>query len=302
MSQSKYNYADSAEDFLLEFFDKPQSQKETEILQILSNNPEWSLRYSLAPIREFILDWYNFENDSVVLEVGAGCGAVTGMYSRKVSKVIANELTVKRAEIIRRRYADLSNIEVHQCNLNDLKLEDLVDYISVIGVLEYSGRFFTKDTDKTFIDPYINFLKQLKKFIKPNGHILIAIENKLGIKYLAGGREDHYGNFFSSIQNYPNYDGIATFSKNELKKLINLAGFSKIDFYYPYPDYKLPKVVFSDEGLKANLNISKTSYLPIIDYSADRFPLFNEVMFGQALDEENILDKFSNSFLVDISQ
>ena len=35
-----------------------------------------------------------------------------------------------------------------------------------------------------------------------NGNIIIAIENRYGMKYWAGCREDHNGEFFSGIENY----------------------------------------------------------------------------------------------------
>ena len=40
----------------------------------------------------------------------------------------------------------------------------------------------------------------LFRHLTPGGRIVIAIENRLGLKYLAGCAEDHLGTYFSGIQ------------------------------------------------------------------------------------------------------
>jgi 2-polyprenyl-3-methyl-5-hydroxy-6-metoxy-1,4-benzoquinol methylase len=105
LTQTQF-YSDSSEEFLLSFFDKPQSQKQKEIWNILNNNPPWPILYHLHPQREFILSWYPFKKDASLLEVGAGCGSITGMLCDKVNEVIANELIKERAEVIKKRWQD----------------------------------------------------------------------------------------------------------------------------------------------------------------------------------------------------
>ena len=290
-------YQDTSENFLLNFFDKPQSKKQEEIYKILENNPPWPILYHLHPQREFILSWYPFKKNSTLLEVGAGCGAITGILCDKLKEVHANELTKKRAEIIKKRFSDKKNLKILSGNINKFMLNKQFDYITLIGVLEYQGRY-TKTKNKFSDSPYICFLKNIKKFLKKDGILLIAIENKISLKFLAGGKEDHYGNLFESVENYPNYDGIKTFTKNEIKDILNQVGFKKINFYYPFPDYKLPSIIFSEEGIK-NLKIPLSTYIQIIDKSNPRDFLFNEVVYGYLIKRENILDKFSNSFLIE---
>jgi len=285
------SYHDSAEEILLKFFDKTQSKKEKEIIDILNNNPPWPVLYHLSPQRKFLLSWYSFKKNASLLEIGAGCGALTGLFCDKLKKAVAIELTKERAEIIKKRYSDKENLKVLAGNFNDLPLKDKFDYITLIGVLEYQGRY-TKGEN-----PYLNFLKNVKKYLKKNGKLLIAIENKIGLKYLAGGREDHYGSLFESIENYPSYDGIKTFTKEELLQLLKEAGFNKLKFYYPYPDYKLPFFILTDDAL--NLNIPISSMSQIIDYSNPREFIFNESIFAYSLKKDKILLNFSNSFLVE---
>lgn len=291
------NYSDNSEKFLLNFFNKPQSQKLDEINKILLNNPPWPILYHLHPQREFLLSWYPFKKNATLLEIGAGCGALTGLFCNKLKKVYANELTNERAKIIKKRYANKKNLIVSSKNFNEEKNKIKFDYITVIGVLEYQGRYTKIDSDEVNA-PYINFLKNAKKFLKKDGAILLAIENKLGLKYLAGSKEDHYGIFAESINNYPHYDGIKTFSKSEIVDVIQRAGFNQIKFYYPFPDYKMPYWIFTDESF--NLNIVLSYILKNVDINIPRDFIFNEVAFGINLTKEKIIDRFANSFLIEI--
>jgi SAM-dependent methyltransferase len=295
MLDNKQLYTDQSENFLLDLFDKPQSQKQKEIYKILSKNPSWPILYHLSPQRKWILEWYPFDKNSSLLEVGAGCGAVTEVFLKKLKSVVANELTEDRATIIKKRYSNYKNLNVKTGNFVDMKNNQRFDYVTAIGVLEYSGKYI--DGKSKFYDPFKKFLLNVKKVLKTNGHFLLAIENKIGLKYFSGGKEDHYGDLFSSIENYPNYNGVRTFSKEEIITLLKNSGFNKLNFYYPYPDYKLPNTILTDEGF--NLNVTLSSFASIVDFSNERLPLFNEVISAYSLKSENILGRFSNSFLID---
>lgn len=48
--------------------------------------------------------------------------------------------------------------------------------------------------------PYRVFLDKINRHLKPNGKILMAIENKLGLKYFAGCKEDHVGRMFEELK------------------------------------------------------------------------------------------------------
>lgn len=294
-------YIDSTDTFLKDFFDQPQSAKEEDINNLLISKPNWPIISNLSPQRQCLLDWYEFDKNSILLEIGAGCGALTGLFTQRVQQVYANELNPIRAETIAKRYADCENLEVYAMNLSNFKLKEKVDYITVIGVLEYSGAFMPYSNNQ-FYEPYLNFLLSLKQLLKPTGKILLSIENPIGMKYLVGGKEDHYNNLFSSLENYPHFNGVRTFSKSSLTHLFNQAGFNTLYFYYPYPDYKLPQIVLSQDTFSNHLlNLSFSNFLAVTDVSNYRLPLLNEILLGRHLFNEHILEIFSNSFLIEAS-
>lgn len=79
-------------------------------------------------------------------------------------------------------------------------MEERFDYVTLIGVLEYAKSYIGKD------NPYPEYLEKINRLLKPGGKILIAIENRLGLKYFAGCREDHVGREFVGIEGYPGID------------------------------------------------------------------------------------------------
>ena len=259
---------------------------------ILHNTDDWAILYHLTPIRKNILDWYDFDKGKTLLEIGGGCGAFSGMFAKKLDKVTVVELSKRRAEIIYNRHKNYNNLEIIAGNLNDVKFEEKFDYVTLIGVLEYAGKFTDGNT------PFKTFLENAKSYLKPNGKLLIAIENKFGMKYWAGAREDHTGRFFDSIENYPNDKEIQTFGKDELDSLIKSVGFNQTRFYYPMPDYKLPKIIYSDDYLPKNDDLFDI-FSP--NFDQDRTVLFNEKEAFKNIIKNNQFPFFANSFLVEAS-
>lgn len=176
-------------------------------VQAIHDHYSWPVYYHLTQVRRNILNWYEFAPDSDVLEIGCGFGAITGLLCEKCKSVTAVELSKRRATGALLRNRDRDNLEIIVGNLNDISFEKKFDYITLIGVLEYQGRF--TDTDH----PYHDFLKKIKSLLKPNGKLLIAIENQYGLKYWCGAGEDHTGVPFDGMNQYLlTNQGIRTFS------------------------------------------------------------------------------------------
>lgn len=287
----KDQYSDGdVENDILDIFKINDPEKT--IADILDNNPNWPMLYHLSPLRENLLSWYEFKKEGTLLEIGAGCGALTGLFCDKMKKVVAVELTKRRSEIIASRYKDKKNLTVMEGNLNGIGIGERFDYVTLIGVLEYAGKYTKSES------PFVDFLKKAKSFMEDDGALILAIENKFGLKYWAGAREDHTSRLFDSIEGYPNKEGIETFSKDEIKEMLGKSGFKKINFYYPTPDYKLPKEIFSDDyPLKLGHNI-KEGVFPSPDYAHMRYYFFDEKLAMNNILQSNKFDFFANSFLI----
>lgn len=76
--------------------------------------------YHFSGLRENILSWYPLKKADSVLEIGAGCGAITGMLCRKAGHVTSVELSKRRADINYARNRDKENLTLMVGNLNDM--------------------------------------------------------------------------------------------------------------------------------------------------------------------------------------
>lgn len=261
--------------------------KHTDFTDILLYDSRWPVLYHLSCVRRNLLDWFEFDCKSKLLEIGAGCGALTGLFCERVHKVVAVELSKRRAEIVARRHRDKNNLDIYVGNLTDINFESKFDYITLIGVLEYAGKF--NKSKQTYID----FITYIKTLLNPGGILIVAIENKFGLKYWAGAREDHTGRLFDGIEGYPGSSDIVTFCKDELTEIIG-SQFNNLKYYYPFPDYKLPQQIFSDEYQPRLGQIC--GYTP--NYDQDRFLLFKEQLALDNIISSNKFAFFANSFLV----
>lgn len=257
------------------------------------NNFSWSTYYHLTYDRKNILNWYPFEADSSVLEIGCGMGAITSVLCDKCGDVTAVELSKKRATGALLRCREKENLEIIVGNLNDIEFEKKFDYITLIGVLEYQGSYTETE------NPYQDFLKKIKSLLNPNGKLLIAIENQYGLKYWCGAREDHTSVPFDGINQYGITNRkVRTFSKAALEQLVKESGFKNTYFYYPMPDYKLPTVIYSERYLPKNENMQNMFYYYVPDRStlvAEEEKIYKDVI------ENGVFEFFSNSFLLECS-
>lgn len=256
--------------------------------EYLKKDNRWPFLYHLSPIRENLLEWYNFNPEGSLLEIGAECGALTGMFCSKLSKVVAIEESKKCSLINANRNIFRDNLEIIVGHLKDIILDEKFDYVTLIGNLSLAGRNFESE------DAVVKMIDKAKSFLKPGGVLIIALANKYGLKYWAGASEDYTGNMYDSLTGYKNIEGIKTYSRMNLEKLLVKSGFSHNDFYYPLPDYKLPNEVYSSKRLPKRGAIQNVS----VAYDRDRISSFDEVAVYDELCDEGMFEFFANSFLV----
>ncbi len=184
-------------------------------------------------------------------------------------------------------------LEVDKQQVKSLKLEEKYDYITLIGTYEYAP--IVIDGEK----PYSNFLKKLKEHLNKNGKILLAIDNRLGIKYYAGAKNKYYSKIFGSVESEIRQNKPNLLLKKELEKFIKEAGFNNYKFYYPVPDYKNANSIFTDEFLPKS-NHSKILYP--VDYENGSIIVFNEIEAIKEICDNDMFTCFTNSYLVEIGK
>ena len=261
-----------------------------EFNRVIRERESWPILYHFSHIRENILSWLPFTGEEKVLEIGSGCGAVTGALCDKAKEVTCIELSMKRSKINAYRHRDQDNLKILVGNFQEIEknLTEKYDYITLIGVFEYGEAYIQSQ------DPYVDFLKIISRHLKPDGKIVLAIENRLGLKYWAGCTEDHFGTLFEGLEGYPRTSGVKTFTQKEFRKILQKAGDLKAAWYYPFPDYKFPMTVYSDEHLPARGELNRTEY----NFDRFRLQLFQESPVYDTLLDNDLYPQFANSFLL----
>lgn len=277
------------EDEILEFV---SNHDRSEYNRFIEQKQNWAVLYHLSPIRANIVSSIDINKDAHVLEIGAGCGAITGRLCEMAQDVTCIELSKKRSLINANRNRDKDNLNIMVGNFETIEqnLKEQYDIVTMIGVYEYAASYIHSD------NPYIDFINIAMKHLKKGGKLIIAIENRLGMKYFAGCKEDHVGMFYEGIEGYTNTQGVVTFSKEELEHNFQQCGYENIEYRYPYPDYKFPIQIYSDDYLPKDGELN----MNIMNMDQDREILFDESKAYDSLVGTSLFPIFSNSFLIEV--
>lgn len=282
------NFDDSIANQLLDDFRQGKNE-----MQILAENNQWDILYHVSPIRKNILEWYDFDEKSSVLEIGAECGILTDVLCRKVKDVTCIESSMKKSLINAERNSRYDNLKIFVGKYPDIHFQEQFDYVILIGGLEKAAEFMNSE------NPFTDFLSNIYAQLREGGKLLLATENKFGIKYWAGEVEKYSEKCFEGIEGYASAKEKGnTFSKNEIKDFIKKVGFKDYTFYYPYPDYRFPEQLFSDDFLPKEDEIICSHNC----YENNRIQLFDETNAIRNIIRSNEFDLFSNSFFVEATK
>ncbi len=255
----------------------------------IAQEPDFQVWYQLSSLRTGLFSWYPFKEDAQVLEIGAGFGGLTGLLCSRCAGVTATERSPYRASAIARRWQQEGNLEVYAGEWSEISFGKKFDYIILTGILE---RVCGGTSDRR---AYSAYLKKVSGLLKEDGVVLLAVDNRLGLKYFCGAKESHGREAFEGIGHYPYGTRGYSFSREEIKDIVWQAGFERMEFYYPLPDYKLPQLIYSDHYLpEPNLRERLIPYyLNHNSLVAVEQDLYHDVV------ENGVFPFFANSFLVE---
>lgn len=135
--------------------------------KIIEKKKSWPILYHLSSLRENIVEWLPIDKTMKVLEVGSGCGAITGALSQKAGEVTCIDLSKQRSLINAYRHQECDNITIHVGNFQDIEpiLPCDYDYICLIGVFEYGQSYIGGE------HPFEDFYRIIKKHVKREGKL-----------------------------------------------------------------------------------------------------------------------------------
>ncbi len=223
---------------------------------------------ALSEIRENILNWYKFKENCKILELNANYGELTGLLCQKANNIISIESSKRCAELIAKRYEQKENIEVIVADYKKVEFQEKFDYIVIVGIVENLE----------------NEIEYAKKYIRNDGKIIIAVNNKYGMKAWTTVREEE--NIINNSKN--------TISKKKLDRILNGL---KYRYYFPLPNYYMPNIIYSENSMPNVENIYRD-----ITYK-DREVNFRETEGYRSIieDDSSVFVNYANSFLIEAS-
>jgi hypothetical protein len=242
---------------------------------------------------ERLLSGFSFDHSSNVLEINSRDEGITKYLGENFAHVLSVEENFEQAVLLRKKIENLKTVDVICAPLQRVEFSQKFDIIFCIGLFEnFPDSFLSSDAK----DLYGKFFQYCSNLLSPNGILIIATENQFGIKYLNGSR-DGLDKPFSGIEGYPQCQARGrSFGKNELSCLIK-ENFSNVQFYYPFPDYRLSDCVVSEEFLSSGKAGELIAQTPSHYYEKQK-PLWDEHLSVLEFNRNGIMDLFSNSFLV----
>ena len=283
----------------LDFYKEGQENllpEEQDIIEYIKNNKKENYNevihkdkrnkviLALSNIRENILNWYPIKNDATILEIGANLGELTGILCEKANKVIAIESSLNKAKAIKKRYNKEDNLEVIVGTIEDINIQDKFDYITLFGTFE--------NLSKIYKGSEYELLNLLKDYLKEDGKILLAIDNRTGLQNFSRTDENEV--------NIGNLKDKKTYSLNKIEKIIKKANLEINKIYYPMPDYRLTNVIYTDEKPLSRNNVSRN-----IIYNSEntiKFYQENEAYINVLEENSSNFKIFANSFFIEITK
>jgi SAM-dependent methyltransferase len=208
---------------------------------------DWNIRRYLAPDAANILR--PFEHDlrgARVLEIGASFGQLTRYLGEIGARTTALEPSEKRRSIIRARCRDLPQVEVRAENLSDYAPPDRFDVIVMVGALGQADRRGGSD------DPELEMLKRARSLLHPQGRLILAAENRFGLKYFAGHPDSGSGLAYGGLEGRHEEGQSRPISRRGLETKLKQAGFSIDSLLLPFPDHQFVHAIVDSEAFEAN--------------------------------------------------
>lgn len=291
-------YLDGAEDELLKVM-RAASDRGADSDELAASIVDWPSRYHLSRLRGNLLLPLKLGDGQRVLDVGCGTGALSRIIAERGCRVTGLEGSLARAMVARERTVELPNCDIVAGSLSEYVEEGHdgeFDVVLLCGVLEYSVSALGGT------DGPERMLAEARRLIKPDGVVVIAIENQLGLKYLLGYPEDHRGLPWVGIDGYRSGRNPArTWSRHVLSGMLAESGLTEQQWLYPYPDYKLPMAIVRDQlfrDAEGRQVLGQFVRGPVLDYSGTTMITADATGAFQTLVDADMGAQTANSFLV----
>jgi len=233
-----------------------------------------------SPKRQAGIELLNLSGSERCVDYGCMWGALTISLAKRCGYVLGVDQTLDSLRFLDKRIKDekLDNIDLLCTDLKKLdNFRDCFDIAVVNGVLEWIAEegaielknYFGRHQPKRYTgnpgQQQLSFLKDVYKNLSINGKLYLAIENRFDFKMFFGCPDPHANLPFVSflprrIANWLSYIKLGRpyinwlYSFSGIKEMLSKAGFTKIDLYMCFPDYRYPERIIPYSGSLKNFN------------------------------------------------
>ncbi len=268
--------------------------------KLISEKQDWEITDALSQQKTNCIEWLPLEKGERILEIGANYGTITEMFSEKGGHVCALELDFIKCQIIEKRTAINSNVNVVLGHIDELRenLREKFSKIFLIGVFSKIQDYLSDDISQNG-DSKITALNILLSMLTDNGQIIIIDDNRLGIKYFNGAKVTDGEIPFAQVEGVVSArNSRMLLSKTELEQLLDDIPDANITFFYPYPDYKYADAIYSDYRPPKKDELKYDRY----NWEKYGYNSFRDSYVYNSLIEEGLFDRFSNSYIAIVSK
>ena len=235
------------------------------------NCPEWDTEMKSSPLRESVLNWYEFRKGSYALYVGSEDDVLARLLRRRCKHVECTEASTRPKDAY--DPDGITQVLVSE----DSSAPKVYDYIICLD-----GKKLGEEGPA--------LLEEWSKRLYPGGTIIIGVDNRYGLRNFCG---DETG--MDSRDDSMTREG--RFSKLELEKMIHDADLPSYKFFYPVPDMRMPQMIFTDDYMNG---INTRERLNDYNYHDHPMRVMEHRLFGDVIDG-GALPFMSDSYIVEIT-
>jgi SAM-dependent methyltransferase len=194
-----------------------------------------------------------------ILEVGAGNGTFTELLARRPGRVVASDLSMRRVEVMQKRFAGMTNVDVVHGDIAVTARHGNYDSAVLINVLEH-----IEDDDAA--------LRQLREMLEPGGRLVVWVPAFEGL----------YSEFDRKVGHFRRYRLAG------LQSQLREAGFEIVQIRYANAIgaiawWLVARVLRRQPTARSSVRLFDRNVVPVVKYlESRRRPPFGQSIFAVA--------------------
>ena len=284
----KRTFSDSAE--VTEILRIRKEEPPEEYSALINEKKSWPYLLYLSHVRTNVIRSLAFSQTERVLEIGSGCGVLTGFLAERCGVVTGIEPSLLRCRANAEEHSRYDNITLVAAAADRAEevIGDQFDTVlwidAPVDASEDEGLRMTAEEKLIFA----------LRHLKDGGRLVFGTDNRLGMRFFAGEREEYTARFFEGLEGYSSTGKTYTASKREWEQLLEAHGMQDTAFYYPYPDHRFAMQIYCDAWLPK----AEDLHINYQNFSGKRMALFDDDAVWRSLLENGMFPQFANSFLI----